>query len=387
MEEEIKLLVECYYVIKKRLAFIFLAVFISLAGAYLYVKSSPKIYQATATLWPLGGNGSVNPMLAQLASLSGNNFGTQGHSVEISVLLKSRSLAEIVAAKLDLKRHYFRKNWDGRSNQWNEDLKEIPIDRDAALILLDKMMVIKDVKNGSSIILNVEDEDPLLAVKINDTYLAELQNYLNENTFTEAKRQRKFTGMQLINNNKELLKVGKELNEFYKHNIAVAVVDVDLRLPDPIADYDMAVSGLILDEKVNELQKQKEELDEKRKTLLVENVPRQLYLEYMLQKKQVLEALNGILYQQYETAKIQAAKEDISFSIIDEAIVPKIPIKPKMLSTLAMAFLSSTFLSLLAVFSIEYVQKLKGKNLASLQNEPFDQVSAVMTTTPSLSSK
>jgi len=91
----------------------------------------------------------------------------------------------------------------------------------------------------------------------------------------------------------------------------------------------------------------------------VKKVPQQIYLEYLTQKKQILTVLDGLLSQQYVMAKMDEAKERVSFLIIDEPILAKKPIKPKKLQVLAMAFAFGLFVSFFYIFVAENLQKLK----------------------------
>jgi len=68
-----------------------------------------------------------------------------------------------------------------------------------------------------------------------------------------------------------------------------------------------------------------------------------------------------LLTQQYELAKIEEAKDDITFQIIDPAIPPEKRIKPKRTQNVLLAGVVSLFLGIFLVFFLEYLAKQKSQ--------------------------
>jgi tyrosine-protein kinase Etk/Wzc len=88
-----------------------------------------------------------------------------------------------------------------------------------------------------------------------------------------------------------------------------------------------------------------------------------LGLEYVRLKRTALtqEKVYELMTQQYEMAKIDEAKEDITFQIIDPAIPPEKRVKPKRKLNVMLAGVVSLFVGIFLVFFLEYLANLKEK--------------------------
>jgi len=86
-----------------------------------------------------------------------------------------------------------------------------------------------------------------------------------------------------------------------------------------------------------------------------------LGLQYIRLKREALtrEKVFELLTQQYEMAKIEEAKEDITFQVIDRAIPPKGSIKPKRRLNVMLAGVVPLFAGIFLVFFLEYLANLK----------------------------
>lgn len=214
----------------------------------------------------------------------------------------------------------------------------------------------------------VEYKKPELALEMNREIITTLQESLNEFSLTQAKRYRIFVGDQLVNSRKELLEAGKELANYYQHNRISAVsanLDVDLQLPPVSTATDQGTSREELDSRIQALQKKKEVNKGALQEAKLTDVPQQVYLEYLIQKKAVLATLNDLLSQQYEMAKMDEAREDISFQVIDEARLPKGPFKPKRKKILVLSLVMGLFIGAFIAFFAEYIAKIRESGLVA----------------------
>jgi len=86
-----------------------------------------------------------------------------------------------------------------------------------------------------------------------------------------------------------------------------------------------------------------------------------LGLEYVRLKRKAVtqETVFELLTQQYEMAKIEEAKEDITFQVMDKAIPPEKRIKPKRRLNVMLAGVVSLFAGIFLVFFLEYISNLK----------------------------
>lgn len=71
----------------------------------------------------------------------------------------------------------------------------------------------------------------------------------------------------------------------------------------------------------------------------------------------------GLIAQQIETAMLTEAKENFAFKVLDPPKVPDKKIKPKRRQMVIIAFVTSLFMGIFAAFFIEYVQKVKNREV------------------------
>jgi uncharacterized protein involved in exopolysaccharide biosynthesis len=209
-------------------------------------------------------------------------------------------------------------------------------------------------ENKGTIKISSTAEDPKLAMTIVDSYVRNLQKYLNDNSITVAKRNRIFIEGQLEQNKRELLEAGKMLNAFYKGE---RISNIESKIDVPLASETTNVQ-------LNELQRQKNELDQKiNEIAVIKDVPQQVYLQYLNLRRTLLSQVNSLLTQQYEMAKISESKEDVTFQVIDPPQVPEIRSWPKRKLIVVVSFMGSFFLAIFVVFFMEFIKKLKSEQI------------------------
>ncbi|MBN2569744.1 MAG: hypothetical protein JXB42_09990 [Deltaproteobacteria bacterium] len=350
-----------------------------------------KIYKAEAVIIPVSsksGSGGLAALASQfggLASLAGVNVpGMQDDTQKFVSILKSRTLVEKVINREDLMPILFEDKWDVKSRKWKtSDPKKTP-NREDAVIKMKNLVSVMDDKKNKTIKIAGEFRDPLIAARVVNAYLDELQNFINDNALTTAKRNRIFIEGQLAENKRDLLEAGKEINEFYKGNrvsASEAKVDVPIQARDLgfetresetklLAMNNPATisNGTVLSNAespipssgIESLIVQKTELDKKiAEVNLVKDVPQQVYLTYLMLRRELLAKINALLTSQYEMAKIEESKEDLSFQIIDKAVPPERRFKPKRAQICIMSFMAALFGAIFLAFFREYLLKMK----------------------------
>ncbi len=370
--DEINLL-DYWNVIKRRKRLIGLIVGTVTVVTVIVSLVTPKYYKAQAVIMPVGkgGGGGLAALAGQfggLASLAGlGGAGGQAPSQQFMALLKTRTLAEEMINRHNLMSVLFKKTKaeaeveveeSQRSKVKGEDINERRTTNDerrkkgqavedAVKTLLGSYVKFMDDKKNGTITISAEFKDPKLAAEVANGYVDGLQKFINENAFTVAKRNRIFIEGQLAQNKRELLEAGKELNEFYKGG---RVSSVESKIDVPIANSNtQAVLG--------DLQKQKEEIENK----IVKDIPQQVYLQYLTLRRNLLTQINTLLTQQYEMAKIDEAKDELAFQVIDPARVPEKRSRPKRRQMVMLAFASSLFIGVFAAFFMEYLEKVKAE--------------------------
>jgi uncharacterized protein involved in exopolysaccharide biosynthesis len=204
-------------------------------------------------------------------------------------------------------------------------------------------------------------KDPILASQVANRVIVELQDFISNNQLTVAKRNRIFIEEQLQKNKIDLLESGKKLNQFFGNNRISSVqpqLDVDIgKIQEPPKSFEDLRGEL------SKLQVQKQELASKiadeEKEGVVREVPSQVYLQYLTLERELLGRVNALLTQQYELAKIEEAKEDLTFQVIDEAVPPIRPSWPLKKLIIPLSFAGGLFLSIFFAFFLEYILKMK----------------------------
>jgi len=369
-----------------------------------------KSFKAEALIIPIsskGSGGGLSAMTSQfggLASLAGISMpGGAGETEKIMAILKSRTLTENVINRENLMPVLFEKAWDAKAGKWKYDDPKKQPNMEVAVKRMKSAVTIMDDKKGKTIKISGVFKSPELVARVVNAYIDGLQNFISSNAFTMAKRNRIFIEGQLEENKEELLEAGKEINEFYQGNrisSADARVDVPLnREPrtvnrEPLPDNQVALptaslesnttnngSPLTVDDTSHEspfdsaqgrrvtsngnseltgLISQKTDLEKKiTEAKIVKNVPQQVYLTYLMLRRELLAKVNALLTSQYEMAKIEESKEDLAFQVIDKAVPPVKKFKPKRAQICMMSFMAALFGAIFIAFFREYINRMK----------------------------
>ena len=376
-EDEINLL-DYWRVIKKRwkiIAAIFLTAVVTAAVVSLLMT---PIYQAKATIMPIeSSGGQVSAALRSLESLpfvGGMVPSVGGASAgKLVAVLKSRTIAENVIKGLNLIKVFFEEPRD-----------EPPTLQDAVRVLTEDMTEIADDKKGL-ISIAVEYKDPMAAADIANQYMIALQRFLSENALSMAKRNRIFIENQL-HKVKEELQEAEEVMKGFQTDKKIVAMDAqteaaikalaDLKAQITAKEVELGVvkqfatpsnpDVLRIKDELRELRKQLAMLETKGSNPEAEAIPSlseapELGLQYVRLKRNALtqEKVFELLTQQYELAKIDEAKEDITFQVIDKAIPPEKRIKPKRRLNVMLAGVVSLFAGIFLVFFLEYLANLR----------------------------
>lgn len=356
--DEINLL-DYWRIIVKNKKMITSVVVVSLTIAVFVSLFLPKSYKAESVIMPISSKGGAGGALAALSSQFGSLVSLAGGGLsgaddvsKFVTILKSRTLSENVINLNNLMPILFSKLWDSKNGKWKS--KE-PTIEDAVNFFRSVVNISEDKKN-KTIKITAEFGDPQTAATLANVTADELQRFINDNAFTVAKRNRIFIEKQVEQNKRALLEAGKEINEFYTANRisnSEAKVDVSLNVGDLIQAVDNNSDVDVLFAKKTELDKK---IDEAK---VVKNVPQQVYLTYLMLRKELLAKMDAILATQYEMAKIEESKDELAFQVIDKAVPPLKKFKPKRAQICIMAFVASLFCSIFLAFFREYLDKVR----------------------------
>lgn len=332
----------------------------------------PKVYRANAVIMPIGSQrkGGLASMMGGesalgLGELLGGVVGGQSSNSQLMTLLRSRTLAEMVVDKLQLMPIFFNDQWDAEKKAWKVD-KPPRIDV-AARMLLGHVTFMED-KKLYTINIFADELDPVKAAELANTYVEQLQRFISENELTMAKKNRIFVEKQLELSRAKFLEAGKELNNIYGNQVSSVASKVDVAIdvgdnPGSHAPDNLDASSSPLKVEIAELQKQADLIEAKiERARIVKDVPQQVYWQYMAFQKELQLKINSLLSQQYEMAKIEEARDQLSFQVVDVAKPPLQRFKPRRARMLMMTFFVSTLVGALLAFGLEYWEKeLKGR--------------------------
>jgi uncharacterized protein involved in exopolysaccharide biosynthesis len=372
-EEEINLL-DMWRVLAKRkwqiLAVIFLATSLALVMSWVM----PKKYTAKVALMPLTSNkggGSLSAMAASLSNipLLGSQLGGiseelgGGKSKELINILKSRTLSEKIINRFDLMKMIFANQYDSKTRMFYSKLWwPVPVMEDAVKKLTKKITEVELDKKTGLIEVEVTMKDADLAERVANGMVVELQDFISNNTLTVAKRNRIFIEEQMVKTKAKLLEAGKELNQFYSQNrISSVIPEIDV---DAGSYEAQPVTFEEFRQEFEALQGKQDAAERKVINEKVRGVPGQVYLQYLTFNRELLAKTYTLLAQQYEISKIEEAKEDLAFQVIDRARVMIRPSSPKLMLNLVIGFTGGLFVAVFAAFFLEYLQKLKAKEAA-----------------------
>lgn len=354
-------LLEYWRALKKR-GKLFLAIVLLLqVTAGTYIIFAPRTYKSEATLLPIGGQNN-SPMASFLANSALGSMINAAQSAStigaLTAILESRTMSRYVVEKLDLRKVYFSEFWSPAENAWTVTEHEIP-PIEAVVLELQKDMNFE--VDANLVTLGIEAEAPTaqLAANIVNAYIEGLGNYLVKNALTSAKRNRIFIEEQLEHNKRSVLETGKEITLFYENN--------KISGRNPRLDVEILIQERVASEKASDVTYEVSQLNNQRASIekniqsanLVKDVPQQIYLEYISDYYALLKKINTLLTEQYEMAKLNEAREDINFAVIDPGEVPLSKYKPFTIVILILSFTFSFFLFAFIAFFLEHLNKLR----------------------------
>lgn len=299
-------------------------VFVVTLGAVLYSYTMAEVFEAQAAIIPVSSQSSSASSSASLLSnvLGGGSSGGQGN---LLMFLKSQKLTAQAVHGLGL---FETLTADVRRS--GADFTEEQLLQQAVTRLQGMVEFKTDRFHPQIILVKVRHTDPEMASKIIRQYLTELQNFISNNTLTQAKRHRIFLEEQIAEKKKEILELGKELAAFYGKGLQL---EIQAKMKVPISvKTKSGIRNLKNYEEFKmyfEVLKQKTPSEEDSLVQYVDGVPHQVYLQYITNQQQILDQSYATLIQSYELARIDEAKQEPSFQVLDEPITPKYRVSPQ----------------------------------------------------------
>ena len=378
--EEIEL-IEYLKVIYKHKLMILIGTIVAVIVAGAVSTRKPDLYESTASfLLSTGGEVIVGTQ-------TGFTVTTKDRGTDVLlVLLESRRIAEEITRSLNL-----MKEWD------EEDLEETIDALKGSLKVSEQKGLVR---------ITVTGKDPQLTAHIANTYIESLGKMKDEISISRVNQSLLFIEKTLEETKKTLTRAELTLRDFEAEH---KMVSLDEQIEAAVEDASRLQTEIIMAEvKLKEMQSyltnndpglalQQVRLTELKKQLgvigwmeltvssnneeitsIVEEYSSKsdtsrpypalrefpelsLRLGQLKREVEVQQGVYGLLTQQYEAAKIEAAKEELGIQIIDKAVPARRPISKGVKSTALIAgslgFMILVFLS----FLIEYTHKYKEK--------------------------
>jgi uncharacterized protein involved in exopolysaccharide biosynthesis len=329
------------------------------ALAIIYALLQPNIYTAkTVILPPQQGASTASMLLGQLGGLAGLAGGAAGikspNDLHIG-MLKSRTLADKMIARFNLKQKFEAKTMK------------------ATRAALAGATAIAAGKDGF-ITIEFSDKDPKFAASVANAYVEELDKLNNTLAITEASRKRLFfeTQLKMTRDNLEAAEVGlkqtQERTGFVQpEKQGGAIIEAVANLRAQIASYEVELAAMgayatpqnpiyrQVQQTIVALRAQLAKLEANSSGRDIK-VPTgklpETSLEFVRKMRNLKyqETLFELLSKQYEVAKIDEAKEAALIQVVDKALVPEQKSKPMRSLIVILATLMAFFLGMLLAF-------------------------------------
>lgn len=330
----------------------------------------PKVYTSTASILPpqqeatLGASMIASQLPTAMGGALSGFLGLKSPADLWVGILNSQTVKDEIIKRFNLREVYGKEKI--------EDARKA----------LEKKVSISKTKE-EIILVSVDDEDPEVASRMANAFVEELDRINKQVVMSSGKRMRLFIEKRLLEAKDDLARIENEIKTFMESNRAVkldeqsrVIIEAVGSVKGQLIAKEMELQTLlsyaaptnpqveILKTQVKELNEQMRKLDEGsgQQDLFVptSKIPR-LTARYttLLRDAKIQETLFELLTQQYEMAKIQESKDSPIIQVLDYAKPPEKKSKPKRGLIIVTATFASVLLSILLVFSIQGLDRLR----------------------------
>ena len=357
--------------------FLFWFVFIVTTSATLLALLSPKWYKASASVLPaeqtdfLGALGGLSSLVKGFTPSKGLAALTGSTELDRYIaILKSSTLADNVIKEFNLTKEY-----DLEGDYYEKVVKEFTSNLDI------------EVQDEGNLLVSVYDKNPQRAADIANYMIGKLNEINTRLSVTNAKANREFVEKRYFENKNDIDDLENQMKDFQEKYGVVAVPE---QLESTVKAMSEIYADLVKKEvalnviqktyganspMLNQLEIEVEELKSKINkinagtevskdgiNLLIpfKKAPDLAYKYLKIYKDlEIQYKILEFVQPMYEQAKVEEVRNTPSVLILDKAGPPERKAKPKGSLYFIISFLSSTFLGLLIVFSLEGINKIK----------------------------
>ena len=375
VEDEINL-IDLFLVVLRRKKMIFLIVFAAIVLSVVCSLLKPDIYTATARLLPPqqptpGLSGLLLQGGGPLGDLAGSFFGGKSSSELYVGILESRSVADKIINKFDLKKLYEQESLEKTYK------------------LLAKTTNITVSRKTQIISISVDDPDPKRAADMANTYVEALDRINRTVNITEGHRKRVFLEERLKKVKEDVVRAEVSLKTFQeKHKLvaideqAKAAIEGAATIKGEIiaAQTELEVlkqfgterqnEAVMLRSKIKELQNQlnKIEVGNPNNEIKDFNIPFKdfpalgMQLARLMREAKIQEEVFKLITTQHELAKIEEAKDVNTIQVLDRAVAPDTRSSPRRRLIVMLSTVAAFILAILLAFFMEYIGHLRTKD-------------------------
>ena len=352
-------------------------------GSYTAVQFLPVEYQSRVTFLQISGNGGSTDLgkFGALASLAGVSLPEKSSDMltdKIEVVLKSRGFAEQIVKEKELLPIIFSDIYDPETKTFDIVDPELgppkPLDGAGAIM---EALELGETDEGAKFI-EVSWDDPVIAADLANYTLKALEIYLSQNTLTAGQKNLQFIEKQLGKAEKELRQGEEALRNFNKdkkyfikftESEVLAKALVEMQAMHAKAEVDKEVMLQFRNKRspqVQQLSLGNEALERQIKNYsnVLQDRSNQIgslkvEKEFLTKELEVYQEIYKQLRIQLEQQRLEASKDETLFRIIDPALEPEHPSKPKKRLIVALSAVVSLFFGIFLVFLIEFARNFR----------------------------
>ena len=352
-------------------------------GAYTAVQFLPVEYQSRVTFLQISGNGGSTDLgkFGALASLAGVSLPEKSSDMltdKIEVVLKSRGFAEQIVKEKELLPIIFSDIYDPETKTFDiadpERGPPKPIDGAGAVM---GALELGETDEGAKYI-EVTWDDPVIAADLANYTLKALEIYLSQNTLTAGQKNLQFIEKQLGKAEKELRQGEEALRNFntdkkyfikFTESEVLAKALIEMQTMHAKAEVDKEVMLQFRNKRspqVQQLSLGNEALERQIKNYsnILQNRSNQVgslkvEKEFLTKELEVYQEIYKQLRIQLEQQRLEASKDETLFRVIDPALEPGSPSKPKKRLIVALSAVVSLFFGIFLVFLIEFARNFR----------------------------
>ena len=352
-------------------------------GSYTAVQFLPVEYQSRVTFLQISGNGGSTDLgkFGALASLAGVSLPEKSSEMltdKIEVVLKSRGFAEQIVKEKELLPIIFSDIYDPETKTFDVADPELgppkPLDGADAIM---GALELGETDEGAKFI-EVSWDDPVIAADLANYTLKALEIYLSQNTLTAGQKNLQFIEKQLGKAEKELRQGEEALRNFntdkkyfikFTESEVLAKALVEMQAMHAKAEVDKEVMLQFrnkLSPQVQQLSLGNEALERQIKNYsnVLQDRSNQIgslkvEKEFLTKELEVYQEIYKQLRIQLEQQRLEASKDETLFRVIDPALEPGSPSKPKKRLIVALSAVVSLFFGIFLVFLIEFARNFR----------------------------